>query len=169
MKKVFILVTVIFLVSLIGLQIYVFLHKPTSVEDLNEKAAELPELDLIAAEGYTYRLEKGRTIILMYFNSQCDHCQRQLMVMRENIKLFSSASIIFVSAQERDEVSRVAGIFDFYAFPNVRFVAARPEQLSEKFGVLSLPQIFVYSKYGKLLKVFTGQTKPEDIVAVLPD
>ena len=167
MKKGVLIASAIFLVLLLSLQFYLYLHRPTSAEELSAKASQLPALDLTATDGTSFELVSGRPVVIIYFNSQCDHCQRQLNAMRENMNLFSSATIVFMSSQSLDELGRIAAVLDFYVFPNVRFVKSKPEQLAEKFGLMSLPQIFVYSEEGNLKKVFSGETAPAEIASLL--
>jgi peroxiredoxin len=165
MKKGILIASAILLIVLLSLQYYLYLHRPSSPEELSARASQLPALDLTSIDGSIFRLQGGRPVVLMYFNSQCDHCQAQLNAMREQMNLFSSATIVFMSSQSLDELSRIAAIFDFIVFQNVHFVQSKPEQLSEKFGVMSLPQIFVYSAEGNLKKVFSGETAPSEIAS----
>ena len=167
MKKGILIASAILLVLLLSLQFYLYLHRPNSAEELSAKASQLPALNLTATDGTSFELVSGRPVVLVYFNSQCDHCQRQLNAMRENMNLFSSATIVFMSSQSLDEVGRFAAVLNFNVFPNVRFVKSKPEQLAEKFGLMSMPHIFVYSEEGNLKKVFSGETAPAEIASLL--
>jgi thioredoxin-related protein len=44
----------------------------------------------------------------------------------------------------------------------------RHEEVAERFGVLAMPQIFVYDAGGKLVELFSGETSPGKIRSAIP-
>ena len=50
-------------------------------------------------------------------------------------------------------------------FENIHFTKIAHDELATVFGVLSLPQIFVYNAEGKLLRLFAGETPVDKILS----
>ncbi len=165
MKRTVIIISVIFLLLFGSLQLYVFLSRPTPTEELRIRLAQLPEIVLTGLDGSEFSLPSDKPLVLIYFNSECDHCQRELKDIREHIELFSSSSVVLMSSQSLEEFTSFANGLNFVNSPNVRFGRIRPEQLAETFGQLALPQIFLFAGNGKLITLFSGEKKASEIAA----
>ncbi|MFK5879154.1 MAG: thioredoxin-like domain-containing protein [Flavobacteriaceae bacterium] len=108
-----------------------------------------------------------RTKFILYFNSECDHCQKQARWLKkgiqENQTAFKQLEMIFISFEE---MSMIKGYRDKYQFTqnNITFLQDSRLTFADKFGVGSFPSILIYSKEGKLIKKFEGETKVEDLL-----
>ena len=108
-----------------------------------------------------------RTKFILYFNSECDHCQKQARwlkkEMKENPTAFSDLEMIFISFEE---MSMIEGFRNKHQFiqSNITFLQDSRLTFADKFGVGSFPSILIYSKDSKLIKKFEGETKVEEIL-----
>lgn len=164
MKRTLQIVLIIVLMLFGGIQIYIYMAKPTPDSELRKRAARVPPLVLKGLDDATYQLPKGAQLVLVYFNTSCEHCQLQLSEMKEKMTLFSTAYVFFMSAEPMEDIADFSSRLDLSQYSNARIVQVKHDQIAELFGVLSLPQIFVYSKEGDLLALFSGETKP-DLIA----
>lgn len=161
MKKTLLIVSIAFIILFGGLRLLILKFEPTKEIELRLKAASLPELDLTLIDGTKFILSPGDPIVLVYFNSECDHCQRQIKALRSNLAMFEGISIVLMSAQSNEGIANFAVTLG--TIQNIRVVQCKPEEIAEKFGVLSLPQIFVYDSKGELGGLFYGETEPKEI------
>ena len=108
-----------------------------------------------------------RTKLILYFNSECDHCQKQGRWLKKGIKenpnAFKNLELIFISFEE---MSMIKDYRDQHQFnqDNIVFLQDARLTFADKFGVASFPSILIYSKEGKLIKKFEGETKIEMIL-----
>lgn len=167
MRRVLIVVAGLALLLVIVLQVLVYFSQPTSTEELETRVGTLPELVLVGMDGVAFDLPTGKPVVLIYFNSTCDHCQREITALRAKKGLFEDAALVMMSAEQIETVRSFASRMDF-GESDAQFVHVTHEEISKVFGTLSLPHIFVYSTQGKLLGIFEGETTPEAIAAVLP-
>lgn len=158
MKKTLLIVSAAFIALFGSLQLYVYLSRPTPAGELREKVANLPVLSLKDRHGNGFTIPSAKPVVLIYFNSTCDHCQRQLNVLRDNLRLFTAASLVLMSSQPIEEVVAFTDGLGFDRASNVHVVQITHEELSDVFGTLGLPHIFVYSAEGKLVGLFAGET-----------
>jgi len=165
MKKYLLIALAAFLLLLGGLRLLLFEFEPTKEIELRMRAARIPDLQLTLLDGTGFVLSAGKPAVLVYFNPSCDHCQRQITGLKANLALFEGISLILMSAQTREELVDFAS--DLGRFENIRVVQCKPEEIAAKFGVLSLPQIFVYDSKGDLAGLFYGETEPKEIRGAL--
>lgn len=170
MSKRFILVILFVAVLLVGaLQLFLWLNRATSADELRLRAAQWPDLALTDLHGNRVSLETGMPLVLIYFNSECDHCQRQVEALKKNIHLFKRCNLVLMSSQPMAEIISFVGASGFNPVDSVAVVHVSYESIATTFGQLTLPQIFVYSGEGKLLGLFSGETTPAQIAAVIPE
>ncbi|MDZ4715491.1 MAG: hypothetical protein SH819_08485 [Cytophagales bacterium] len=157
------------LISLtIGLQAYLYLSRPISQEELAVRASVMPSLTLTSMDGSAFPFRQDANLLLIYFNSECDHCQREVAEIHRNMHLFSKTDVLFMSSQPLPPIVQFASGFDFKQYPRAHFVRIAPEDLAKAFGAIAVPQVFIYSQEGKLITLFSGETSAQVIAASLP-
>ncbi|MBL7845848.1 MAG: redoxin domain-containing protein [Cyclobacteriaceae bacterium] len=170
MPKRFILVILFLGVLLVGaLQLFIWLNRSTSADELRVRARQLPDLELTDLQGNRVSLETGTPLVLIYFNSECDHCQREIEALKKDIQLFRRCSLVLMSSQPLPEIISFVAASGFKPADSVAVVHVSYESIATSFGQLTLPQIFVYSREGKLVGLFSGETNPAQIAEVIPE
>lgn len=167
MRKLFLIASAVFLVLFGFLQLFIYMNRPVSREELRVRAAVLPSLDLTTLDGQPYNLNDKLPLVLIYFNTTCDHCQRQLESLRRERELFAGVPVVLMSSQPEEDLR------EFQEQTNIAeegfiIVQVQHEVVAERFGVLALPQIFVYGADGELVDLFSGETSPEKIRLAIP-
>jgi peroxiredoxin len=129
-------------------------------------ADELPAVTVTQTDGSPLQLQtlKGDVVIIL-FNSQCDHCQHEAQSILEKKHLFKNKQLYFVSAESMDLIKRF--ITDYkMTEPNFHFSHAEPAQVYQGFGNFrAIPAIFVYRNKKRIGK-FESTTAVEDIANV---
>lgn len=167
MRRTLLIASVVFIVLFGALQVYLFSHRPTDPVELREKAGRLPALRLKELDGSAFALSTGKPLLLVYFNSTCDHCQRQINSLIAKRDLFSQASIVLMSSQTVEALRDFTRTIQLPTSSDLHIVRCEQDELSEKFGLLALPQIFIYDKAGNLVEIFAGETSPETLATTL--
>ncbi|AOW21641.1 peroxiredoxin family protein [Urechidicola croceus] len=106
--------------------------------------------------------DKKRTKLILYFNSECEHCQKQGDWLSKEIESFKDLELVFISFEEIDAIKKFRDSYNFNQ-ENLTFLQDTRLTFSYKFGVDTFPSILIYSKNGKLIKAFEGETKPNKI------
>ncbi|MFT4642738.1 MAG: thioredoxin-related protein [Candidatus Azotimanducaceae bacterium] len=107
--------------------------------------------------------DKSRTKFIMYFNSECDHCQKQASWIANDIETFKNFEITFISYEEMEAIKSFRDKHNFKQ-DNITFLQDSRLTFSDKFGVETFPSILFYTKDGKLIKKFEGETKVKEIL-----
>ncbi|MBF9252303.1 redoxin domain-containing protein [Pontibacter sp. 172403-2] len=129
---------------------------------------DLPWLSLTQLDGtrLTAHSLEGKTI-LVFFQPDCDHCQRETKQIREHIDAFKDYNVYFVSDATIPQLSKFAVEYELAASNNVHFTHATPDDIYNAVGGIQVPAVFVFSDKGHLIKSFIGETPIEQILHYL--
>lgn len=108
-------------------------------------------------------LDAVRTKFIFYFNSECDHCQKQGKWLSKEIDIFKDLEMIFISYEQMDAIKNYRDKYNFHQ-ENITFLEDTRLTFSHLFGAENFPSILIYSKDSKLIKAFSGETKVENIL-----
>lgn len=124
-----------------------------------EVVNDLPVMTLTMMDGSTKRAKEieGSAIIIL-FQPDCDHCQREAQEIRKHIDAFKNYSLYFVSLATMTEVQDFAAKYDLTRIDNVRFGTTDMQSLADNFGSIPAPSFYIYNSTGNLVTKFNGET-----------
>ncbi len=133
-----------------------------------EAVKGLPDFIMTTLQGEPLQTKalRGKNILIFY-NPDCDHCQRQAQSIRKQIEAFSGWTIYFIAASGDTQSRTFAVTYDLHEQKNVFFATAGIPEVVREMGSIGTPSIFIYSEAGKLVKNFDGETPVEDILKVM--
>lgn len=105
--------------------------------------------------------------VLILFNTDCDHCQREAKAVQENLKAFTSYTIQFIASDTPEAIQKFSQDYGLINLSNVRFGRAEGVDVYMNFGSIPTPAIYIYSKEKKLVKSFLGETPIDQIIQYL--
>jgi thiol-disulfide isomerase/thioredoxin len=144
--------------------------KPEKKEQpvVSREVNELPHLAYNALDGTptTTRDLPGGSIIIL-FNTDCDHCQREAKVIQENLSAFTNYTLLFIASETAETIQKFAQEYQLVNQPNIRFGRAESVDVYLNFGSIPTPAIYIYSKERKLVKSFLGETPIDQILSYL--
>lgn len=129
-------------------------------------AKEIPYFTFTTLDNHRFikdDFDKVRTKLILYFNSECDHCEKQAKWLSQEIDSFNDLELTFISFEEMDAIKGYRDKYDFNR-KNITFLQDSRLTFSDKFGVGKFPSILIYTKDGKLVKKFEGETRVKDIL-----
>ena len=109
-----------------------------------------------------------RTKFILYFNSECEHCEKQAKWISKEIELFSHLEMVFVSHEEMNAIKRFRDLHNFNQ-ENITFLQDARLTFFNKFGTETFPSILIYNKKGELIQNFEGETKVEKLLEFIPN
>lgn len=136
--------------------------RPAAVEqDINE----LPDMVVTLLDSSRVDVKKlsGGTI-LIFFQPECDHCQRAARAISQNLAALAEKEIYFITSQSLEMSGKFAKEYKLDGNSNVHFSWASMEQVLNNFGPIAAPSVYIYSADHKLIKSFNGDVKIEDLL-----
>lgn len=93
--------------------------------------------------------------MLLYFNSECEHCQWEVQQLSENMDQFADVNLAMVSLEPADSAYQFLKKHSLQKY----FIETNPENIMKTFSG-GVPQIFIYEG-NDLKKKFQGEVKME--------
>jgi peroxiredoxin len=102
---------------------------------------------------------------LIFFQPDCDHCQREAQEFERNLEAFAGTTLYFITSGPMEEIKAFADTYKLAGRPNVHFAFTAPLNVLNNYGPISAPSVYIYSEDHKLVKGFNGETPIERIIA----
>lgn len=124
-------------------------------------------------------LKKNQPVMLMYFGTDCPHCQKLTMEMKQKMNVLKNIQIVMVTFSKTEYpwmgmIKNFNRDYELYKYKNIVMGTEYPEFLALGFypvqryyAVQTTPYIAIYNRKGKLTKAFAKEPKIEDLVAAV--
>jgi hypothetical protein len=144
-------------------------RKHASNNRIKDKLSRVPDIYLLKLDSTKFNLNslEQKPLVLIHFNSECDHCQREAIDLQKHLKDFSNTNVVFMSSEETSKISKFANHFELINYSYIYFTKLIPEQSDTTFGNLSIPHTFIYGNDENLIKEFRGETSAKEILRCL--
>lgn len=109
-------------------------------------------------------LRKETATIFIYFNTECEFCNEEAKIIKENINEFNKSQLVFVSFEKPELIKKFAQKHQLKTYDNVYFLCDNKVTFAATFDVNSLPCLVLYDKKQNLIEKIKGQTGIEVLV-----
>lgn len=111
-------------------------------------------------------IPKGKPLLLIYFRSDCDHCEHTAMQLK-GVATKYPAMIWMVSAEEIPALRTFEDMVGLYDISNLTVLQDNSHQMHKAYNFTKLPFIVLYSASGKELKTFDELPSVETVRKIL--
>lgn len=111
-------------------------------------------------------LKKNKKVLLILFNPGCDHCKHETEELIKHIDDFKKVQIIMATTAPFADMKEFYTNFNLARFDNIKTGKDIQSFLPSFFMIYSLPYLAMYDKKGKLISIFEGTMKMEDLIKV---
>jgi len=113
----------------------------------------------------TDSLSLGHAKLFVYFNSDCDHCQRQAMTLLKHADQLTELQVYFITADSLNEVRKFASKFKFSDHRNFIIGTDYDYTFYAKYLPEKVPFLAIYNRTNKLVRIYEGETNIHSIVS----
>jgi thiol-disulfide isomerase/thioredoxin len=157
----------IFLVILISRLIYGISLK-VGKRTAKPNISQIPAFSFWTLDSTAYTntsLPTKQKLLLIHFNSTCEHCQYEAQELVKNAEKLAPHKVVMVS---EEPIPALKAFYQKYALSKVPSLSVlKADNFSKAFGASGVPAIFIYDSAGKLLKNYQGEAKMEAILKYL--
>jgi len=154
----------ILIVALIATQAFLIYQKIEHQKNIENEIIRMRDLPLKYINGSKYVHDNNKKVVIILFNSECDHCQSELKDIRNHVEAFRAVDVLLVSTESLNEIKSFAMQSGLHTYPNFHFANISSENLHTTFGVVLFPHMYIYNTDKSLLKEFKGETKVDAII-----
>ncbi|MEM9389001.1 MAG: hypothetical protein AAGA02_00930 [Bacteroidota bacterium] len=101
--------------------------------------------------------------IIVYFNSECEHCQSEIKSIVKKINSFESHQLFFISHEPQTQALEFLKNYNL----EENYIISNPEKVMNAFSG-GVPQTLIYSN-GLLKKHFKGEVSVEAVLNAIND
>lgn len=164
-----IVIPIVFIVVLgyLGFQIF---SKIQYKNEVAEHIKTIPFFNYENVNGKSFTredLKLGAPTLFIYFNTECEFCIEETIMIYENIAKFANCQLVFISFEKKEIIKDFAKINKLDTYDNVHFLCDNQVTFATTFDVKSLPCLVLYDKNNNLIEKIKGQTKAETLIKKL--
>jgi len=134
----------------------------TGKTDYKKPGAPLPELKVVTPKGEhitNKTLQNSANLLVMLFNPTCEHCEEETRRLAKNIFLFKKSNIVLMATENMmPYLEYFENTTNIKQYPTLKYGIDSAGFINKTFIYESLPQINIYDKDRKLVRIFSGDT-----------
>lgn len=168
-KRIVLLIVIVIAISSIITAMRI-MHKKRQIDANNLKKQHLPDFKFFKLDGVETNggfLRNGTSVIILYFNTDCDHCQYEAKQIGEHISAFKNSQIVMISFNTNKEIVQFAKTYCLDKIPQITFLQDKSLLFPKWFGNCSIPTLFVYNGKHELVREFYGEVKIDSILELI--
>ena len=163
MKKLLLLSLILSILSIISYFGYQSYQKIEAKKEFTEQVKHLPPPSIFQWIGKYPKMNEFSTIVL-FFHPECEHCQYEAKTITEKQKDFAGVNLWWVSIADSSSIKTFGKKYALETHPYTYLASLKGEKVTQVFGSISIPHIFIYDKEQALQKEFKGETKVEALL-----
>lgn len=134
-----------------------------------DKRPEMPAFDILLKDSTTIintsQIPEGKPVLLFYFSPDCEHCQVETVDLLKNIDSLKALRLYFITSDDFSRLKVYEKYYNINNYPNIVLGRDYRNALPNHFNILAPPFSALYSKNKRLVAVFAGETKIDDILS----
>jgi peroxiredoxin len=108
---------------------------------------------------------KGKPIIVVYFDPDCDHCQKQARYFAAAKERFQGVKFLYVTIADKSGISTFHKTYFGASGLDVTFGLDTQYRFDEYFGYSQVPSVYAYNAAGQLVGSWKEDEVPADVIA----
>ncbi|WP_264535284.1 TlpA family protein disulfide reductase [Flavobacterium sp. N1736] len=167
MRKYFKTILILFFIGILCFLGYKITSKINHKNKIARNIKTIPVFNYQNINGGVFsnqNLKKQTATIFIYFNTECEYCDHEAQMIKENITQFKNMQLVFVSFEKPKRIKKFAQQHQLTLYDNVYFLCDNKAAFATTFDVNSLPCLVLYDKNHNLIEKIKGQTRIEVLV-----
>ncbi len=137
-----------------------------------QPAKVIPEFTFYTMGGQTFtrkQLPTDKKIVIIYFDTTCEHCQKEITAIGNRFTEFKNAAFYFVSIEDPQQIGKFMNTYGkkLNGKKNVTVLRDYYKQFIVKFLPDQYPALFIYGPDKRLIKHFGGQHNINTIISAV--
>ena len=120
-----------------------------------QERSEIPPFSMTLSNGQYFnaaRMPKGKPVLLIYFDPECEHCHTLMNSYFNQPALFENAEVVMVTFKPLSELQAFVQSYQVHKYPNIKVgTEGKTYYLSIYYRMQSMPFVALYNKNGKLI------------------
>jgi hypothetical protein len=147
-------------------------HRGPSIK-INNSIDTLPDINFLLTDSITSlnirNVGLRKSVLIFYFNPDCEHCQLQTRQITKNINLLQDVQIIFLTPATLQELAGFSQYFKLDNYKNILTGRDYKFNFFNLFKVQGFPYTVIYGTDGRLAKLYSEKVVIDQIIKAIHD
>ncbi|MDA9555153.1 redoxin domain-containing protein [Pelobium sp.] len=167
------LVIILLLACFVGITCFLvnkIVERQSQNEEIKLTKEYLPKFEFYQLDSAIYlstSIKKNIPLIIIHFNTECEHCQAEVQLISQNIKVFKNAQIIMVAPNAPSEINSFMEQYGIKQHSKINVLWDKYYHFIDWFGHSPFPSVYIYNKGQHLVKEYHGEVKIEALTKYL--
>ena len=170
MKKNLKIIFPIFFIGMLSYFGFQILSKINHKKQIAENIKTIPAFSFENVKGGFFSekdIKTDKSTLFVYYNSECEHCNEEAKMIKDNITKFSNIQLIFISHEKPKEIIAFATKYKLNNYDTITFLSDTKMSFRNTFDVKNSPCLVLYNKDKQLIEKIKGQIKTETLIKKL--
>lgn len=150
----------------LSISFFLFVFLSSCIKDENKGADlkvgdYLPDFEVVMNDGTVVSDEslKGKTSVIVFFNTLCGDCQKELPVLQDLYDEYARKDIRFILISREESSESIETYWSGNSL-NMPYSAQKNRDVYSKFAKMSIPRIYINDKDGIIRYIYTDNPVP---------
>jgi thiol-disulfide isomerase/thioredoxin len=113
-------------------------------------------------------LPKGKPVVIIYFDPDCDHCQKMMDTLFKKINSFKKAELVLVTYKPLNELAAFEKKYNIHKYENIKAgTEGTVFYLRNYYKLIKMPFTALYDKRGNYSYSYKDQVPLNDLLSRL--
>ncbi|MBC9915101.1 TlpA family protein disulfide reductase [Chitinophaga varians] len=131
----------------------------------------MPSIDVLLMDSSTVintsKMEGKNSYVLLFFEPDCPHCQKEIESILKNIESFDNAKFCFLSISSFPEIKNFCKRYDIIRYRNVVVGRDTAAAYAKYFSIRAVPHTSIYTSDRRLKKIFASSVDAKELISAL--
>ena len=110
--------------------------------------------------------DSRRFTVIVYFQTECEHCQYEASEIGKNREQFKKANIVMITPDTiTEKIKAFETKYNLGEKGNLTILLDGANQFEHCFGISNIPSVYIYGTDKKLIIKYFGETKISEIIS----
>ncbi len=129
----------------------------------------MPSVKMVLADSSLYstdQIPEGRYTVIMYFRTDCGHCQRETSDILKNEDALQNINIILLTLKSYKDLRSYCNHFKLGNYANIKAATDTKLQFYNYYKPKAVPYLVVYNQHNRLYRIYEGPVPVDSLVAL---
>lgn len=135
-----------------------------------EAESPMPAITMMLPDSSIYKTDQiveGRYTVIMYFRTDCNHCQQETADILKNSAALGTLNFILLTPKPLKDLRQYAAFFKLADYSNITAATDNKLEFMRYYRPTNVPYLVVYDKRKKLFRICEGPLPIDSLKALV--
>jgi hypothetical protein len=132
----------------------------------------MPAIHMLTADSLPFNSDQiaaGRYTVVMYFRTDCIHCQKETINILKAGPFLKDLNILFLTPKSVRDLKQYAVFYKLGDYPNIKALNDKQLDFFRYYKPTSIPFIVIYNRQNLLHRIYEGPVPVDSLKKLIAD